>query len=195
MARSRPASNGADPKIYGGPTKRFFVSMLTRDIELNDAILDLIDNCVDGAMRQRRGKLAGTKPFAGSTAELKLSKSEFKISDNCGGIPEDYVEDAFSLGRPNIQKDGDLPTIGMYGIGMKRAIFKIGNEATVVSNSQDGHFSVTYSSEWLDPDNDDWDLPITRAKKKPGETGVEIRRQCETRDRSAFREPRVREYA
>ena len=31
------------------PTKQFFVSMLTRDISLADAILDLIDNCLDGA--------------------------------------------------------------------------------------------------------------------------------------------------
>ena len=31
------------------PTKQFFVSMLTRDIRLEDAILDLVDNCLDGA--------------------------------------------------------------------------------------------------------------------------------------------------
>lgn len=28
--------------IWGGPTKRFFVAMLTRDISLVDAILDLV---------------------------------------------------------------------------------------------------------------------------------------------------------
>lgn len=28
----------------GSPTKEFFVEMLTRDIELNDAILDLLDS-------------------------------------------------------------------------------------------------------------------------------------------------------
>ena len=37
--------------INAGPTKRFFVEMLTRDIELADAILDLLDNCVDGIVR------------------------------------------------------------------------------------------------------------------------------------------------
>jgi len=31
------------------PTKDFFIDMLTRDIPLEWAILDLIDNCVDGA--------------------------------------------------------------------------------------------------------------------------------------------------
>ena len=38
------------------PTKRFFVSMLTRDISLADAILDLLDNCLDGALRLADGK-------------------------------------------------------------------------------------------------------------------------------------------
>ena len=36
--------------IKAGPTKAFFVKMLTRDIELADAILDLLDNCVDGVV-------------------------------------------------------------------------------------------------------------------------------------------------
>jgi len=160
--------------IYGGPTKRFFVSMLTRDIELADAILDLVDNCVDGAMRQRRGHLEEDAPYQGYHAHLTLNEKEFKITDNCGGIPDDFIEDAFSLGRPNIKKDGDLPTIGMYGIGMKRAIFKIGEEASVNSNSADGNFQVVYTSKWLDPDNPDWDLPIRKAAPSDGTQGVEI---------------------
>lgn len=165
---------GDQPTIYGGPTKRFFVSMLTRDIDLNDAILDLLDNCIDGAMRQKGTDLATEAPFKGFKAELELSKLRFKLSDNCGGIPKDYVDDAFSLGRPNIKKDGDLPTIGMYGIGMKRAIFKIGNSASVQSNSKDGFFEVKYSSTWLDPDNDQWDLPIARENRRDAKDGVSI---------------------
>lgn len=41
-------------KAQGAPTKEFFVGMLTRDIELSDAILDLLDNCLDGVIRQKR---------------------------------------------------------------------------------------------------------------------------------------------
>lgn len=171
----KPAAAGNDsPTVYGGPTKRFFVSMLTRDIELGDAILDLIDNCVDGAMRQRKGKLDESKTFKGYKAEITLEKDLFKITDNCGGIPKDHIEDAFSLGRPNIKKDSDLPTIGMYGIGMKRAIFKIGDVAVVSSNSADGYFEVNYSSDWLNPDNDEWELPIERLKSKEIPHGVTI---------------------
>lgn len=34
--------------VDAAPVKSFFVEMLTRDIALDDAILDLLDNCVDG---------------------------------------------------------------------------------------------------------------------------------------------------
>lgn len=170
--------NGVDEvrqeTVYGGPTKRLFVSMLTRDIELNDAILDLLDNCIDGAMRQRKDILDTADPFKGFEASIDLSEKYFSISDNCGGIPKDYIEDAFSLGRPNIKKDGDIPTIGMYGIGMKRAIFKIGTSAVVSSVSVDGKFEVEYSAEWLSPENDDWDLPIEYSVDTKAAHGVTI---------------------
>ncbi|MCA3632243.1 MAG: ATP-binding protein [Methylobacterium sp.] len=167
-------AGAATGTVYGGPTKRFFVSMLTRDIELNDALLDLVDNCIDGAMRQRKGHLSEAEPFKGFKASLNFSSTHFSISDNCGGIPNEYIEDAFSLGRPNIKKDGDLPTIGMYGIGMKRAIFKIGTKANVKSNSEDGFSEVSYSESWLDPENDEWDLPIIRSAASEDTRGVSI---------------------
>lgn len=155
-----------DRTIWGGPTKRFFVSMLTRDIDLADALLDLIDNCVDGATRQLKGKVDKAHAYDGFEAELRLSSKSFDISDNCGGIPEDAIEDAFLLGRPKLNKDKNLPTIGMYGIGMKRAIFKIGKEAVVESYADDGAHAVTYDEEWLRPDNEKWDLPIEKIKNR-----------------------------
>lgn len=41
-------------KVDARPVKSFFVSMLTRDISLYDAILDLLDNCVDGIVRSTK---------------------------------------------------------------------------------------------------------------------------------------------
>ena len=43
--------NKEDSSIDVAPAKSFFVHMLTRDIALSDAILDLLDNCVDGILR------------------------------------------------------------------------------------------------------------------------------------------------
>src|ERR1700730_9735962 len=119
MGNGQEPGGGSSPSsiIYAGPTKRFFVSMLTRDIELKDAILDLLDNCVDGAMRSQGSSTAGSETaYAGFYAKIKANKSGFEIEDNCGGIPRDIAEkSAFVLGRPDMLRDADLPTIGMYG--------------------------------------------------------------------------------
>ena len=40
--------------VDASPVKSFFVTMLTRDISLSDAILDLLDNCVDGILRKKK---------------------------------------------------------------------------------------------------------------------------------------------
>src|SRR5438874_13660935 len=112
MGNGQEPGGGPSPSsiIYAGPTKRFFVSMLTRDIELKDAILDLLDNCVDGAMRSRRSATAGNEnAYAGFYAKITVSQDGFEIKDNCGGIPRDIAENsAFVLGRPDMSRDADL---------------------------------------------------------------------------------------
>ena len=82
------------------PAKRFFVDMLVRDIELKDALLDLLDNCVDGVMRSSTNQVDKTRPYEGYWADINFDESSFSISDNCGGIPFELAEkSAFRLGR------------------------------------------------------------------------------------------------
>ena len=50
--------------VDAAPVKSFFVYMLTRDIRLEDAILDLLDNCVDGILRSGLVKTAKDKKDA-----------------------------------------------------------------------------------------------------------------------------------
>lgn len=140
------------------PTKQFFVSMLTRDISLADAILDLLDNCLDGALRKANGT---TVDYSQHRVSITLSKDEFRIEDDCGGIPREIAENyAFKMGRePDDQRDSDTETIGMYGVGMKRAIFKMGRNALVKTLHNGDSYQVPITSEWLD--SKDWDpLPI-----------------------------------
>ena len=47
--------------IEGSPTKQFFIDMITRDISIEDAIIDLLDNSIDGA--NRLATVAGKKEF------------------------------------------------------------------------------------------------------------------------------------
>lgn len=141
------------------PTKDFFVRMLTRDIELQDAILDLLDNCVDGIIRAG-ANLNDDQPYKSYTATITMAADHFIIEDNCGGIPIEVARKyAFAMGRPPAAGTGDgSATIGMYGIGMKRAIFKLGTEALVESRCDTG-FVVEFTPEWMTTDT--WDeLPM-----------------------------------
>lgn len=162
-------------KAQASPTKQFFVSMLTRDIGLDDAILDLLDNCLDGAMRiADRDRVEYNKHYV----KIRLSKDEFSIEDNCGGIPRQIaINYAFKMGRePDDERDSDTETIGMYGVGMKRAIFKMGKNALVRTRHVDDSFEVPITSQWLEAKN--WDpLPInepTEAKEKLAQPGTTI---------------------
>jgi hypothetical protein len=169
-------------KVNAFPTKRFFVEMLTRDITLEDAVLDLLDNCIDGVVRTK-GAVAvqrEKKPYADFWAELSFDQDHFRIKDNCGGISRALAEQsAFMLGRPkpdlkHKDPDADLPTVGVYGIGMKRAIFKMGRYCEVKSSTSHDSFKVTIPEPWFE-DEDDWELPI-RDLGKPGQvSGTEIR--------------------
>jgi len=171
--------------INAGPTKAFFVKMLTRDIELADAILDLLDNCVDGVVRElKRTAVVPTngKPYKGFKAEITAGPTKFEIVDNCGGIPQDIAEkSAFMLGRPDITKDSDIETVGMYGIGMKRAMFKMGRHSVVKSQPTTGPYKVVITPEWLvDEPSDDgeekdpWKLDLVPERTKLGENGTRI---------------------
>jgi hypothetical protein len=154
-------------KALAYPSKAFFVEMLTRDISLADAILDLIDNCIDGVVRHQKesGAVAGATPYKGYKASITASPSSFRIEDNCGGIPRAVAEKyAFRLGRPEKMPSEHLATVGRYGIGMKRSMFKLGRAAKVTTFNHGNAYAVTVSSKWMH-DDDDWELPISDVVK------------------------------
>jgi len=161
-------------ELFTTPTKRFFVEMFTRDIDLEDAVLDLLDNCVDGALRMKGYHPDDEQPYDGYQASLEFSKDIFRITDNCGGIPESLIESAFRLGRPFGDKiDANLPTVGMYGIGMKRAIFKIRRECTIETRTDKSGFRIMIPEGWFYKE-DDWKLPIERIPVEAKNIGTQI---------------------
>ena len=129
--------NGKELIIDAMPTKELFIDMLTRDIALSPAILDLADNCADGAKR-----LHGDGPFKDLWARIEISRNEFRITDNCGGIPVEVARKyAFRFGRPPgapLVKH----SVGQFGVGMKRAIFKMGRKFTIESATGTSRFTV-----------------------------------------------------
>ncbi|WNY28843.1 hypothetical protein MmiEs2_10510 [Methanimicrococcus stummii] len=145
----------------GSPTKEFFISMLTRDIELNDAILDLLDNCLDGVVRIKgsENKRDDLQYYSGYEAHIVITSTSFSIKDNCGGIPRKIAEEnAFRMGSTSTTNTGSA-TVGIYGIGMKRAIFKIGKTANVITKHNEKVYRVDIEKNWAD--KNEWSFPIS----------------------------------
>ncbi|ELX1483929.1 ATP-binding protein, partial [Escherichia coli] len=167
----------ANDIIEAFPAKRFFVEMLTRDIELQDAILDLLDNCLDGALRSissSNEEINEENKYHGFYSKINFNEDGFTIEDNCGGISGSLATSyAFRMGRPNERDIDNIPTIGVYGIGMKRAIFKLGTSSQVLSKTKDEEFKVTISPEWLSNDKN-WKLDLERGNVDLKTTGVKI---------------------
>lgn len=144
--------------IVGNPTKKFFIEMITRDISIEDAIIDLLDNSIDGANKINPNDYTGLK------INITLSDSEFIIEDNCGGFSLEVAQKyAFRFGRPD-EAPKARSTVGRFGIGMKRSLFKIGKEFVVESQSNDDHFKVIV-------DVDEWSK---KTKKVTADDGNEL---------------------
>jgi hypothetical protein len=129
--------------IQGNPTKTFFIEMITRDISIKDAILDLLDNSIDGANEINKDS------YVGLYIDIVVNANEFIIKDNCGGFSLETAQKyAFRFGRPD-----DAPStegsIGRFGVGMKRVLFKIGQVFEVETKTNENHFQVDVNvSEW-----------------------------------------------
>ena len=166
--------------IRAYPRKRFFYEMFTRDIALEDCILDLIDNSVDSLIRRdeididadffllSQQRNAGKDdqlqlPFI----EVKFNDRSFSIADNCGGIPRtDAEKHVFNFGHTaDFEAKNHRRRLGAYGIGMKRAIFKIGDSFKLESRTDKTGFCVELKSvrDWAEKDDslEDWTLPFS----------------------------------
>jgi hypothetical protein len=150
--------------VKAHPVKSFFVTMLTRDITLEEAILDLLDNCVDGILRTYPPGARAKKPYRGYHADIEFNQESFTITDNCGGIPWKLHEYAFRMGRDRDRAPDAPGSVGVYGIGMKRAIFKLGTQCLISTQHKNDRYEVEITADWLQ-DEDDWDIPVRRGKK------------------------------
>ena len=140
--------------IDASPTKEFFIDMLVRDVPLGRAIIDLVDNSVDGANRCS----IATSELRDFWVRLEFSAARFRISDNCGGIPVEVARDyAFRFGRPS-GTPNTAGAIGQFGVGMKRSIFKLGQEFRISSTTATSRFTVHHDvNEWK-RDEKDWNF-------------------------------------
>lgn len=170
--------------VRADPDKLFFIEMLVKDIELIPAILDLADNSVDSARQialsrekdevrkkrvQRQTDSSINLPdgsFNGLEVSLSISPEEFSISDNCAGITLEVARNhAFRFGRPRAFA-GTPGSVGEFGVGMKRALFKLGRWFSVDSRSASERFELEVNVDvWMNKKNEnDWTFKLNNAQ-------------------------------
>src|SRR2546427_5699499 len=79
--------------VHAEPDKSFFIDMLTRDIDLPAAILDLVDNSVHSLVEATgldvsAFLLGDRRPHLRRHARIEVVTTEdrFEVRDTCGGI-------------------------------------------------------------------------------------------------------------
>jgi hypothetical protein len=179
MANTKPDNQSdlslAEDEVAGMPTKALFVDMLTKDIVLDRAVLDLIDNSIDGARRLRP---QDKSELTGLEITVEMDENHFRIKDNCGGIGIDVAKHyAFRFGRPK----GMTPTpgaVGQFGVGMKRALFKFGRYFEIQSSTTSDYFLLKVDVDQWEADEQSWSFKFAETKKDLNvpvdQTGTEI---------------------
>lgn len=156
----------------GTPTKSLFIDLLTKDISINDAIGDLVDNSLDGALRNYPDKDLSSRKIV-----IKLDPKKFIITDNSGGIPYDLAKNyAFRFGRDEETPPNDF-SVGQFGIGMKRSLFKLGNHFVVKSKAIDSsNFIVDIDVDEWRKKGSSWDFEVRALtdNEKMKNSGTEI---------------------
>jgi hypothetical protein len=163
-----PDDDNVDMTIDAMPTKELFIDMLTRDIALIPAIIDLVDNSADGAKKNK-----GEGSLKDYWVRVSISADQFKVTDNCGGIPiETAKKYAFRFGRP-----AGAPfvkhSVGQFGVGMKRAIFKMGRKFRVESTTRTSRFVVDVDvNAWAKEKN--WQFAFAKLEPRTNHSADEV---------------------
>lgn len=125
--------------INAEPTKELFIDTLVKDVSITEAVLDLVDNAIDGYQCQEYTDRKEIK--------VNMRKQSFEIWDNCGGISADFARDV--VFRFGVVRERGKHSLGVYGIGLKRSMFKIGSDITFGSDDLKNYFRVKIDlEEW-----------------------------------------------
>lgn len=157
-------------------TKQLVVTSLTKDASIDECVFDLLDNAIDGARNtmNRSGQIALDRhgmpaSYSGYWIRLTVSGTSISVADNCGGIKVPELRDlALKFGERSNHSFG----IGTYGVGLNRAIFRLGREAKLVTDDgvRRSTLEIDHAAYLASPD---WTLPAT-SRKSAGKAGTTV---------------------
>ncbi|WP_081070617.1 ATP-binding protein [Burkholderia stagnalis] len=159
------------------PSKEVIVESLTRDISIDACVFDLIDNAVDAArnaifLKKKENGNNDELPisYRGYEIKIQFSADTFSIQDNCGGISiADLKASVLRFGERSAHRLG----IGVFGVGLNRALFKIGRISHIVTDTGTERAELNLDTEkYLRAK--EWTLPAIEALTA-GKAGTTIK--------------------
>lgn len=149
------------------PSKRLFLSIIA-DYDLNKSICELIDNAFD--MWTRNGRIGKVH----ISVVLDHRDNRIVVEDDAGGIEKNNL--TFIVGPGQSGSDSTDDTIGIFGVGTKRAVVALAKDVRITTRAQDGKtHQIMFDDKWIE--HEDWALPLFEvADLIAGKTRVELSR-------------------
>ena len=135
--------------LDGTPEKRLYWSIIN-DYGLVTALTELIDNCFDNWM------VTGKQKDLLVAITLDVERQLITLSDNAGGVKQRDLRLLVAPGGSN--NDPDANTIGVFGVGSKRAVVAIAEQIAIRTRYEsEGSYQIDITPEWLESTN--WEMP------------------------------------
>lgn len=137
-------------KLDAIPSKRLFLSIIA-DYDLNRSICELVDNGLDVWTRSRR------KARVAISVHLDKNQQTITVRDNAGGIKREEL--SFIVGPGQTGSEPTDETIGIFGVGTKRAVVALAQDVKIRTRFMAGaSYQVEFDDTWLS--DEDWKLPL-----------------------------------
>jgi len=143
------------------PSKRIYRSIIA-DYDVNTAIAELIDNVIDSRKRKR------IKRRTNVSLHFDTEDQSITIIDNAGGVAKGDLDKLITPGASLDAGEGN--TIGIFGVGSKRAVVALARDIKIATRSDDHPktFQLEYDDSWLS--SEDWELPYYEVDALPEAT-------------------------
>ncbi|EOV8178404.1 ATP-binding protein [Raoultella planticola] len=137
-------------EINSGVSPDFIEKTLTQDITTLEALYDLVDNAIDAARNHilkgdfKKDTSGLPASYQGYKVHIRIDKDSVRIIDNCLGIDEETLTNTALYTAANSNHSYG---IGYYGLGLKRALLKMGSIFSLAVDNGLSIFKCHFSSE------------------------------------------------
>ncbi len=137
--------------IHFGAEPAYLISGLSSDVSTMECMYDLVDNSIDAARNELLKRSAPAvddrglpSSYAGFHIDIELTGTFVLVRDDCSGMErEDLSHRAFRTGAKSQHPYG----IGHFGVGLKRAIFKLGTTVSLETDNGVDNFDFEFTEQ------------------------------------------------